>query len=399
MLGAFGGAMKILVTSARLPHALGLIRALGEAGHEVYASDTFHLSPGLHSRYVKEHFVTASPTFETRTFVGQIADTVKNSGIDLVVPAFEEVFYLSRHLGDLAEPEKYFCAPLETLRRLHDKSRFSELATHLDLPVGRTITASSDDELCAAVEEFPEYFGRAVYSRGGVALLTNTGPLAGAVRIEDCRPTPQNPWIVQEFVHGEDLCSFSVVHHGRIAGHCTYRHPLTIEHAGGIVFESVDEPETLELTRRIVEHLGYHGNISIDWMRVEDGGLHLVECNPRPTAGVFTMESEAFARAVTDPDPDDPYVAAPGTQQQVDVAILRDMFREPEDIPQDLKRLLSGTKDVYSQKGDRWPGLYVLLAYSHVFAFRHRMRVGKHKHSDLMEAQFFDISWDGGEID
>ena len=60
---------------------------------------------------------------------------------------------------------------------------------------------------------------------------------------------------------------------------------------------------------------------------------------------------------------------------------------------------MEGTKDVYSQKGDRWPGLYVLLAYSHVFAFRHRMHVGKHKHSDLMEAQFFDISWDGGEID
>ncbi|HJO22802.1 MAG: ATP-grasp domain-containing protein [Myxococcota bacterium] len=391
--------MKILVTSARLPHALGVIRALGEAGHEVYASDTFRLSPGLHSTHVREHFVTASPTFETRTFVGQIADTVKSRNIDLVLPAFEEVFYLSRHLGDLATPEKYFCAPLEALHQLHDKAHFSEMVTGLGLPVGRTITATSEDELRAAVDEFPEYFGRAVFSRGGVALLTNTGPLAGTVSVDECSPTPENPWIVQEFVHGEDLCSYSVVHHGKIAGHCTYRHPLTIEHAGGIVFESIDEPKTLEFTRRIVEHLGYHGSISIDWMRLDDGGLHVVECNPRPTAGIFTMESEPFAKAVTDPDLDDPYIAAPGNQQQIDVAILRDMFREPADIPEDLKRLMSGTKDVYSQKGDRWPGLYVLLAYSHVFAFRHRMHVGKHKHSDLMEAQFFDISWDGGEID
>jgi len=391
--------MRILVTSARLPHALGLVRALGEAGHEVYATDTFRLSPGLHSSHVKEHFVTASPTFETRTFVGQIADTVKNNSIDLVVPAFEEVFYLSRHLGDLPDPEKYFCSPLDTLRQLHDKARFSELVAHLDLPVGRTITATNDAELHAAVDEFPEYFGRAVYSRGGVALLTNTGPLAGAVRVEDCNPTPENPWIVQEFVHGEDLCSFSVVHHGKIAGHCTYRHPLTIEHAGGIVFESVDEPKTLELSRRIVEHTGYHGNISIDWLRGADGSLHIVECNPRPTAGIFTMESEPFARALTDPNPDDPYIASPGAQQQIDIAIIRDMFRDPADIPQDLHLLLSDTKDVYSQKGDRWPGLYVLLSYSHVFAFRHRMKVGKHKHSDLMEAQFFDISWDGGEIE
>lgn len=391
--------MKILVTSARLPHALGLIRALGEAGHEVYATDTFRSSPGLHSRHIKEHLVTASPTFETRTFVGQIADMVKARDIDLVLPAFEEVFYLSRHLGDLAEPEKYFCAPLDTLRRLHDKTRFSELADHLGLPVGRTITATSEAELRAAVAEFTEYFGRAVFSRGGVALLTNTGPLAGAVRIEECRPTPEQPWLVQEFVHGEDLCSFSVVHHGRISAHCTYRHPLTIEHAGGIVFESVEEPETLALSRKIVEHLGYHGNISFDWMRADDGGLHLVECNPRPTAGIFTMDAQRFARALTDPAPDDPYVAAAGAQQQIDIAIVRDMFRDPGDIPRDLGLLLSGTKDVYSQKGDRLPGIYVLLAYSHVLAFRHRMHVRKHKHSDLMEAQFFDISWDGGEID
>ena len=391
--------MKILVTSARLPHALGVIRALGEAGHDVYATDTFRLSPGLHSSHVKQAFVTASPTFETRKFVGEVADIVDQHAIDLVVPAFEEVFFLSRHLDELAHPEKYFCSPLDTLRQLHDKARFSEMVDHLQLPVGRTITATSDAELRAAVDEFSEYFGRAVFSRGGVALLTNTGPLARAVKLEDCAPTPENPWIVQEFVQGEDLCSFTVAHHGKISGHCTYRHPLTIEHAGGIVFESIDEPQALEYTRRIVEHTGYHGNISVDWMRCDDGTLHIVECNPRPTAGIFTMEAEPFARALTEPDFDAPYVAAAGAQQQIDIAIIRDMFRDPSDIPEDLKLLLSGTKDVYSQKGDRLPGIYVMLAYSHVFAFRHRMHVRKHKHSDLMEAQFFDISWDGGEIE
>ena len=80
-------------------------------------------------------------------------------------------------------------------------------------------------------------------------------------------------------------------------------------------------------------------------------------------------------------------------------AILRDMFREPSDIPEDLHLLLSGTKDVYAPRGDRMPALWTLLAYSRVFTFRHRMHVEKHRHSDLMEAQFFDISWDGAAID
>jgi len=200
-------------------------------------------------------------------------------------------------------------------------------------------------------------------------------------------------------VHGEDLCSYSVAHHGRLAAHCTYRHPLTIEHAGGIVFESVDAPQAVECSKRIIEHLGYHGSISFDWMRTDDGKLHLVECNPRPTAGIFTMEAEPFAKAITDPDFDAPYIAKAGAQEQIDIAIVRDMFREPKDIPNDLHLLLSGTKDVYSQKGDRLPGLYQILSYSHVISFRHRMHVKKHKHSDLMAAQFYDIEWDGAEID
>jgi hypothetical protein len=45
------------------------------------------------------------------------------------------------------------------------------------------------------------------------------------------------------------------------------------------------------------------------------------------------------------------------------------------------------------------PGLYSILSYAHVLAFRHRMHVTRHKHSDLMEAQFFDIDWDGSPID
>ena len=390
--------MKVLVTSARLPHAVGVIRALGEAGHEIYATDTFRTSPGLHSTHVKERILTASPAFETKTFVGQIADAVAKHSIDLVLPAFEEVFYLSKHLPEQENPEKYFCSPFDTLYQLHDKKKFVDLAHELDLPIARTITASSPEELVAAAKEFPEFFARAAFSRGGVELLTNTGPLAGAVKIEDCHPTAENPWLVQEFVHGEDLCSMSVAHHGKLSAHCTYMHPLTIEHAGGIVFESIDEPEAFEVSKRIIEHLGYHGNISIDWLRSADGKLHLVECNPRPTAAIFTMDPQRYSKALFEPDFDHPYVTEPGARQQIDTAIVRDMFREPSDIPDDLHRLIDGTKDVYAQKGDRLPGLYVILSYSHVFTFRHRMHVKKHKHSDLMEAQFFDIAWDGGAI-
>jgi len=388
--------MKVLLTSVRLPHALGQVRKLGEAGHEVYATDTFTTAPGLHSRYVKEKFITAAPRYETETFVGQIKDIIKAHQIDCLIPCFEEGFYLAKHHEELSRLTNFFCSPLEPLARLHNKETFTALTQELKIPIAKTITATSREELDAAANQFPEYFARAAFSRGGVALYTNTGPLAGQVKLADCSPTKDNPWLVQEFVHGEDVCSFSVLQHGKVAAHCTYQHAKTIEHAGGIVFESVDEPEAVEHVQKYAAALDLHGEISFDYMKT-DKGLWMVECNARPCAGLFMMDPQVLSDAIFNPARDGPVVVPPGVREQIDVALLRDMFREPHSIPEDLELLLSGTEDVYSQKGDRLPALFSLLSYTHVFAFRHRLHQKKHKHSDIMEAQFFDIEWDGGE--
>jgi predicted ATP-grasp superfamily ATP-dependent carboligase len=389
--------VKILVTSARLPHALGVIRKFGEQGHQIYATDTFTTSPGLHSSHVKEAIITASPKFDTRRFLDEVKDIIRSRCIDLVVPCFEEVFYLAKHRDEIAALTRVFFPPFDTLARLHNKETFTALTQQLKLPIASTRVARSPEELAAATQEFKQYFARAAFSRGGVELLTNTGPLAGQVKLEDCHPSAENPWLVQEFVQGKDICSFSVAHEGRLAAHCTYEHPLTIEHAGGIVFESIDEPESVQIAKTFIEATGYNGHISFDYIKT-DNGLSIVECNPRPTAGIFMMPATDYVSAVFTPDPAHPAVVEPGAREQIDSAILRDMFREPKDFPSDMKLLLSGTQDVYAQKGDRLPGIYQILSYSHVFAFRHRMHVRKHKHSDLMEAQFFDIDWDGGTI-
>jgi hypothetical protein len=78
--------MRILVTSSRMPFALGLIRRLAEAGHEVYSADTYESAPGNHSRFLKGHLVTASPRADTERFVGQVRDFCVDNEIDTVVP-------------------------------------------------------------------------------------------------------------------------------------------------------------------------------------------------------------------------------------------------------------------------------------------------------------------------
>ena len=90
------------------------------------------------------------------------------------------------------------------------------------------------------------------FSRGGVTLVTNFGPLAGRVRIEDIHPTPEQPWLVQEFVDGPMVCTYSTLHGGRVTSHCMYRAPRQFHHSTGSQFESIDGTNSL----RAVEKLG-----------------------------------------------------------------------------------------------------------------------------------------------
>ena len=87
--------MKILVTSARMPFALAVMRRLRQAGHDVFSSDTYEAAPGNHSRYVTAHTVTASPRADTERFVEQVAAFCSEHGIDVIVPTWEEAFYLA----------------------------------------------------------------------------------------------------------------------------------------------------------------------------------------------------------------------------------------------------------------------------------------------------------------
>ena len=388
--------MKVLCTTSRMPFAVDEIRKLGQQGHEVYAADTFRTAPGSHSAEVHERLVVPAPKQETDAFVAAVAEVCEREGIDLIVPMFEEVFYLARHRDRLPSSTSLFCPPFDLLAKVHDKASFLAYCETIDVPVPKTVVATSADELNAAVAEFPQYFARAAYSRGGVELLTNTGPLAGTVLVDGVAPTPDNPWVVQAFVEGKDLCSFSVVHEGRVTAHCTYEHPRTIEHAGGIEFVSVDEPRTLELAQRIAEATGYSGQVSFDWLVHDDDSISIVECNPRPTDGVTLMGAEVFVDALLAPGPN-PAVVPPGRKSEIKFAMLRDMFREPANLPQDLRELFEAP-DVYHGKHDLRPFLYEVLSYSHVYAFRHHEHPHGHKHTDLVAAQFYDVEWDGSPI-
>jgi glutathione synthase/RimK-type ligase-like ATP-grasp enzyme len=382
--------MRVLVTSSRMPFGLGMIRQLAAAGHEVHAADDYALSPGNHSKYLEGHHVYASPSAETEAFIDDLERIVREAQIDVVIPAFEEAFYISTQRDRLSQAATVFTAPFATLAPLHDKVAFQRLVTRLGLPIAETVVATSDAELAEATKRFDRYFARPAFSRGGVSLLTNTGPLAGSVALSDCHPTEQSPWLVQPFVDGPTVCTYSTVHEGRISAHLMYRIPRQWHHSTGIEFESIDATESLRLIEPIVAELGYTGQVSFDFI-VTDDGLSFVECNPRATDGLLLLPEGELARGALDSEADT-FLMPPGHKVALDLAVLADGFSDR------LRRLPETIRDLarVHDAGDGWhdplPTLYSTLAVAHFAGDSLK------EHEKLFVAMAGDMNWDGEPI-
>ncbi|MFV0434810.1 MAG: carbamoyl-phosphate synthase large subunit [Leucobacter sp.] len=385
--------MRVLVTSSRNTFALDIIRKLGSTGHTVVAADTYREAVGNHSRFADAHEVTASPRFETDKFIEDVRDIVERHEIDLIIPTFEEAFYLSARAHDLPDGVRLFMGSFDKLARLHDKGSFQRLVEQAGVPIPETVVVSSEEELHAAIERFPRFFARAVFSRGGVGLLTNTGPLAGKMAVEDCHPTPEQPWLVQPFTDGPMVCTYSVIVDGKVTAQCTYTAPEQWAHSTGITFLAADSSKTLEYTQRLIDELdpNFSGQLSFDFVNHE-GELYAIECNPRPTNGVILIETDEFVAALTGAA-EDPVVVEPGVEREIKLAVLADAFTEPiKHLPTSLHDLIH-VRDIGAGWHDSFAMMWGPAAIVHGAKLSHGQR------KELMAAMGDDIVWNGEVIE
>jgi len=209
------------------------------------------------------------------------------------------------------------------------------------------------------------------------------------------KPTAEQPWLVQPFVDGPMLCTYSTARDGRLTSHLCYRAPRQWAHSTAISFETIDPRPTLAIVSKIVADLGYTGQISFDFVDSDDG-LYLIECNPRATDGALMLTSEETSSALASPAdsiPDEPALIEAGRREQLDFAVFGQMFTEsPREWPRSIRDLAEVRG---SDRGwhDQLPNLYALLTLGQ----HAKLSIG-HRRA-LLAAMADDIAWDGQPIE
>jgi ATP-grasp domain len=291
----------VLLTCGRGVYALTLARAFHAAGHKVLVADALPRTLCRLSNAVERYFHVPSPALGAAEWLAAILRIVDCHAVDLIVPVYEEVFYLTQGLETLSSPPPVFASDFETMKALHHKWLFSCKARSLGL-------AAPDTRLLISREQLLHDYARgdgahrvfkAAYSRFAAQTVvrpTNLRSLAGV------EPTPARPWLAQEFVEGRPYATFSIAHRGRLTAHATYATDFCHAFGPTVVYRRADRPHILDWVRRFVAAIRYTGQIGFDFIEERDGGVKAIECNPRLTGGLYLLKDHPrFADAYFDP--------------------------------------------------------------------------------------------------
>jgi predicted ATP-grasp superfamily ATP-dependent carboligase len=309
---------NVLLTGGRAPVTLVLARCFQQAGWRVFSAESIPQHLCSRSPAVVQNYQVASPRFMVDRYIQDLLTIVQAQQIDLLVPTCEEIYYIARHRDVLAQHCQVFCEDMAKLDLLHNKYRFIEHIASLSLPTPRTVMVTDQEGLRLTVNEFQEQGEwlvlKPVYSRFGTQarilssisikeLIGAAAAQTGAM-MEIPHVTPKFPWVVQEFIAGQQYCTYSVAQAGVVVATAIYPVQFTAEDGACVYYELVQLPEVDCWIQRIVESLEFTGQIAFDLIVDRQGIIYPIECNPRATSGLCLIQDRLVAALLNDPQPE-----------------------------------------------------------------------------------------------
>ena len=283
---------RILVTGARLPAALEIIRAIHDEDAEVWAADSLRFTPAGSSRYIKGYLHFPSPALAFDDFKSFFCEAVSRLRIDLIVPVSEEIFYLALIQNEL-KPSVLFAPSLTELRRFHSKWEILAAAKDCGVRLPSTIRVTSSAELHSALEKIPDGIVKPEYSRGAFETHFPPHQDIGSLHISDTRP-----WLVQEKVMGREISSYCIAFKGRVLAQSVYEPLYRVGKGASLYFCPLFVPAANHFVSSFVKNNNLTGQFSFDLMEENNKSLVMLECNPRTTSGVHLFQKGChWARA------------------------------------------------------------------------------------------------------
>lgn len=379
--------MNILVTGARAPISLDIIRVLAQAGHQVWASDTLHCPIAKYSPYIHAYIQTPAPRADFTEYARSIVKICQQYTIEKIIPTCEEVFWLAK-IKQLPPFTQLQTVELSQLLQLHNKAHFTELANKLGFGAGAFLIVNSQVEIHknASTINYTEYVAKPVYSR--FASQTLVAP--SLHQIAQIMPSVQQPWLLQKRIFGQEICLYCIAKSGVLLSHIAYIPKFrTSQYGASLYFQPVEIEGLSELASAFIKASCYTGQISFDVIHSAQG-LIAIECNPRGTSGahLLAQSGRQYANALIGDKPDEP---SHHTQFKPMMLLLPIFLHYPAAFLKRAQRLLLMQAKSVTQEHHISPFTTFSAMLEIIWiALKNRISLG--------QASTFDIEWNG-ELD
>lgn len=380
---------KVLILGGRSPAALEHARRFHHHGWIAHVADSIPCRLSGASTAVAFSHGLASPRQNAPGFVADLNRIVTAHRIDLLLPTCEEAFHVSRHLGSLPTGLEVAVDQFDKMAMLHSKWRFLEVARRHGLRVPessrvRTLAEAREWAQGGAIVLKPEF------SRFGVHVrLYPHGIPRGVSEL------PQmGQWVAQQMVEGDELCSYTIAHLGRVLAHASYRPAYRLGCSSSYYFDPVHHQGIREATAALARGTGYSGQISLDWIVNADGHAVALECNPRASSGLhlFPLATDLPTTLLGGGPLHEP---GPGRARMI-APIMLGWGLHGAARDRQLGRWLRDWRradDVIAVPGDRRPMLGASVDLGSYARMAARQRCS------LREAATRDIEWDGESVE
>jgi predicted ATP-grasp superfamily ATP-dependent carboligase len=305
---AIAAPKTILIAGARMTKTLQLARSFHAAGHRAIIIDTekFWHSGNRFSNAVAGFYTVPDPAKDWEGYAQALRKIAKQEKVDLFIPV--AIFAVIYPEGVTQHPLEGYCEVFhfdaDTTRMLDDKFAFAEKARSLGLSVPKSFKITAPEQVLNfdfSQEKHPYILKSIPYDavhRLDLTKLPCATPEETANFVNQLPISEEKPWILQEFIRGQEYCTHSTVRNGRSTLYC-----CCPSSAFQVNYEQVDRPEISNWITHFLADLKGIGQASFDIIQAEDGTVYPIECNPRThTAITLFYNHPGVADAYLNPE-------------------------------------------------------------------------------------------------
>ncbi len=297
----------VLITGAKMTKALHLARSFHTAGHRVILAESakYRFTGHRFSRAVDAFYCIPEPT--APGYNDALYEIVRYEAVDSFIPVSSPATSVhdARTRRVLDEICEVMHGDENVVRMLDDKARFSKCAAALGLRVPDWVRITDPQQIVDFT--FPAgrsyILKRIAYNPVGRLDLTKLSaetPKSNAAFARSLPISPDDPWILQEFIAGREYCTHGTFRDGRLQAYACCE-----SSASQLNYAMVDKPRIRGWIEEFVGALGVTGQLSFDFIEAFDGEVYAIECNPRTHSAItlFHNHPELAAAYLEDDHP------------------------------------------------------------------------------------------------